>query len=108
MQRFLLLKIERTLCVQVSVRFLLFSSMDLHIYKVPLKLAFVLLAKNIQKVKLKIEKCENEVYFSGLQSSNFYFENFHNFLLGFLWIKHKYKRICKVFYLHISLVTKFN
>ncbi len=78
----LLLKIERALHIQVSVRFLLFSSMDLHIYKVPFKLAFVLLAKNIQKVKLKIEKRENEIYILGFQSSNFYFEKFHNFLLG--------------------------
>jgi hypothetical protein len=63
----LLHKIERTLHLQVSVRFLLFSSMDLHTYKVPFKLAFVLLGKKIQKVKLKIEKCENEVYFWGFQ-----------------------------------------
>jgi hypothetical protein len=49
MQRFLLLKIERTLCVQVSVRILLFSSMDLHIYKVPFNLAFILLAKKFKK-----------------------------------------------------------
>lgn len=79
---YLLLKIERTLRMQVRVRFLLFSSMDLHIYKVPFKLAFVLLAKKIQKVKFKIEKHESEVYFWGFQSSNFYFENFPNFLLG--------------------------
>jgi hypothetical protein len=31
---------------------------------------------------LKIEKRENEVYILGFQSSNFYFEKFHNFLLG--------------------------
>lgn len=98
----LLLKIERTLRIQVRERILLFSSMDLHIYKVPFKLAFVLLGKIIQKVKLKIEKHENEVYLWGLQSSKFYFENFHNFLIRFLWIKHKYKRICKVFNVHIS------
>jgi hypothetical protein len=50
---YLLLKIERTLRKQICIRFLLFSSMDLRIYKVPFKLAFVLLAKKISKSKIK-------------------------------------------------------
>ncbi len=57
---------------------------------------------------MKIEKHENEVYILGFQSSNFYFENFHNFLLGCYGLDINIKGYVKSFTCISNVLTKFD